>query len=94
MYRYLCLYLFQQSDPIPGPLPLGVAVIDSSVRLYGLIFPRVAHKHRYQMLQHFNECIKQAKSTRQQAVQMNIFTAVLCALKVNVYNLLVKSCKK
>ncbi|XP_060553128.1 HEAT repeat-containing protein 5B-like isoform X2 [Ruditapes philippinarum] len=69
------------SDPIPGPLPLGVAVIDSSVRLYGLIFPRVAHKHRYQMLQHFNECIKQAKSTRQQAVQMNIFTAVLCALK-------------
>jgi len=34
------------------------------------------------MLQHFNECIKQAKSSRQQAVQMNIFTAVLCALKV------------
>ena len=67
---------------MPGPLPLGVAVIDSSVRLYGQIFPRVAHKHRYQMLQHFNECIKQAKSTRQQAVQMNIFTAVLCAMKV------------
>ncbi|XP_076463435.1 HEAT repeat-containing protein 5B-like isoform X2 [Babylonia areolata] len=69
------------SDPIPGPLPLGVAVIDSSVKLYGVIFPRVAHKHRYQMLQHFIECIRQAKSTRQQAVQMNIFTAVLCALK-------------
>ena len=33
------------------------------------------------MLQHFIECIRQAKSTRQQAVQMNIFTAVLCALK-------------
>ncbi|KAL5015585.1 hypothetical protein ScPMuIL_007333 [Solemya velum] len=33
------------------------------------------------MLQHFNECIKSAKSGRQQAVQMNIFTAVLCALK-------------
>ncbi|KAK7506949.1 hypothetical protein BaRGS_00001800 [Batillaria attramentaria] len=69
------------SDPIPGPLPLGVAVIDSSVKLYGVIFPRVAHKHRYQMLQHFIECIRQAKSSRQQAVQMNIFTAVLCALK-------------
>ncbi|KAK3093785.1 hypothetical protein FSP39_020183 [Pinctada imbricata] len=69
------------SDPIPGPLPLGVAVIDSSVKLYGLVFPRVAHKHRFQMLQHFNECIKSAKSARQQAVQMNIFTAVLCALK-------------
>lgn len=69
------------SEPIPGPLPLGVAVIDSSVRLYGLVFPRVAHKHRLQMLQHFIECIKQAKSVRQQAVQMNIFTSVLCALK-------------
>ena len=77
------IFLSIQNDPIPGPLPLGVAVIDSSVRLYGLIFPRVAHKHRYQMLQHFNECIKQAKSSRQQAVQMNIFTAVLCALKVS-----------
>ncbi|KAL8611166.1 hypothetical protein ACOMHN_064456 [Nucella lapillus] len=76
------LYLRQPpSDPIPGPLPLGVAVIDSSVKLYGVIFPRVAHKHRYQMLQHFIECIRQAKSSRQQAVQMNIFTAVLCALK-------------
>ncbi|KAL3874425.1 hypothetical protein ACJMK2_037438 [Sinanodonta woodiana] len=76
--------LFQRcppSDPIPGPLPLGVSVIDSSVKLYGLVFPNVAHKHRFQMLQHFNECIKHAKSTRQQAVQMNIFTAVLCALK-------------
>ncbi|XP_070179925.1 HEAT repeat-containing protein 5B-like isoform X2 [Littorina saxatilis] len=72
------------SDPIPGPLPLGVAVIDSSVKLYGVIFPRVAHKHRYQMLQHFIECIRQAKSSRQQAVQMNIFTAVLCALKVKI----------
>lgn len=69
------------SDPVPGPLPLGVAVIDSSVKLYGSVFPRVANKHRFQMLQHFNDCIKQAKSFRQQAVQMNIFTAVLCSLK-------------
>ena len=71
---------------MPDPLPLGVAVIDSSVRLYGMIFPCVAHKHRYQTLQHFIECIRQAKSTRQQAVQMNIFTAVLCALKVDLYS--------
>lgn len=75
----------RQSEPIPGPLPLGVAVIDSSVKLYGVIFPHVAHKHRYQMLQHFNECIRQAKGPRQQAVQMNVFTAVLCALKVFLF---------
>ena len=71
-----------QGDLIPGPLPLGVAVIDASVRLYGFVFPLVAQKHRVQMLEHFSECIKQAKSSRQQAVQINIFTAVLCALKV------------
>ena len=79
---FFCFCLFFQNEPVPGPLPLGVAVIDSSVKLYGVIFPHVAHKHRYQMLQHFNECIRQAKGPRQQAVQMNIFTAVLCALKV------------
>ena len=45
------------------------------------------------MLQHFNDCIKQAKSFRQQAVQMNIFTAVLCSLKV-MYELLKSSVRK
>lgn len=33
------------------------------------------------MLDHFAECIKQAKSNRQEAIQMNIFTALLYALK-------------
>jgi len=66
----------------PGALPLGVSVIDSSVRLYGKLFPRVSDKHKQQMLQHFKDCIKQAKAARQQAIQINIFTAVLCALKV------------
>lgn len=65
----------------PGPLPLGVAVIDMSVALFGLIFPRVANKHRIQMFDHFAECIKHAKSSRQEAVQMNIFAALLCGLK-------------
>jgi len=35
------------------------------------------------MLEHFGECIKQAKASRQQAIQINIFTAVLYALKVS-----------
>lgn len=43
---------------------------------------------RLQMLDHFAECIKQAKGVRQQAVQLNIFTAVLSALKVK--NLTIK----
>ncbi|GFX28551.1 HEAT repeat-containing protein 5B [Trichonephila clavipes] len=69
---------------IPDPLPLGVAVIDMSVILFGLVFPVVAYKHRLQMLDHFSECIRQAKATRQEAVQINIFTALLNALKALV----------
>ncbi|XP_055635058.1 HEAT repeat-containing protein 5B isoform X2 [Toxorhynchites rutilus septentrionalis] len=77
-----CLYrVISKGEQCPGPLPLGVAVIDMSVTLFGLIFPKVANKHRLQMLEHFGECIKHAKSSRQEAVQMNIFTALLCGLK-------------
>ncbi|XP_055550185.1 HEAT repeat-containing protein 5B isoform X2 [Wyeomyia smithii] len=77
-----CLYrTITSGEQCPGPLPLGVAVIDQSVTLFGLIFPKVANKHRLQMLEHFGECIRHAKSSRQEAVQMNIFTALLSGLK-------------
>lgn len=66
---------------IPGPLPLGVSVIDASILLYGTMFIRVPNKHRLNMLQHFIDVIKQSKGARQEAVQVNIFTAVLTALK-------------
>ena len=67
---------------IPGPLPLGVAVIDASILLYGTMFIRVPNKHRLNMLQHFIDTVKQTKGARQEAVQVNIFTAVLTALKI------------
>ncbi|KAL0275721.1 UNVERIFIED_CONTAM: hypothetical protein PYX00_003499 [Menopon gallinae] len=77
-----CLYRpLRQGETIPGPLPLGVAVIDMSVSLFGQIFPRVANKHRLQVLEHFAECIKHAKAARQEAVQMNLFTALLGGLR-------------
>lgn len=79
------LYKSLKSEKIvPGPLPLGVAVIDMSVILYGVIFPHVAFKHRLQMLEHFSECVRHTKATRQEAVQINIFTAVLNALRALV----------
>jgi len=60
-----------------------VAVIDESIKLFGTVFPFVAQKHRSQLLVHFAECIRQAKSSRQQAIQTNILTAFLFSLKVS-----------
>ncbi len=75
-------------SPVPGPLPLGVSVVDRSISVFGLIFPRVALKHRLQMLQHFSEHIKQAQGNKSsksastgEAIQINIFTALLSSLK-------------
>ena len=74
----------------PDPLPLGVAVIDAAVLLFGKAFPSVSSKHRQQLLSHFKECITQAKSGRQQAIQINIFTAFLAALRVRVRRRILK----
>ncbi|XP_045454840.1 HEAT repeat-containing protein 5B [Melitaea cinxia] len=64
-----------------GAQPLGVAVIDASVALFPQIFARAANKHRQQMLEHFVECIKMSKGARQEAIQINIYTALLLALR-------------
>ena len=71
-----------QGTRLPDPLPLGVGVIDSAILLFGKAFPAVASKHRQQLLSHFKDCVRQAKSVRQDTIQINIFTAFLAALKV------------
>ena len=58
-------------------------MIDAAISLFGHIFPCVSNKHRGQLMSHFNECIVKNKGVRQQAIQTNIFTAFLAALKVN-----------
>ncbi|VVC28110.1 Armadillo-type fold,Armadillo-like helical [Cinara cedri] len=78
--RYLYLSV-SKDDIIPCPLPLGVSVIDASVTLFGLIFPRVANKHRIQMIDHFNDQIKYSKSCRCDAISTNIFASILAGLK-------------
>ncbi|CAH2054635.1 unnamed protein product, partial [Iphiclides podalirius] len=65
----------------PAAQPLGVAVIDASVALFPQIFARAANKHRQQMLEHFAECIKMSKGARQEAIQINVYTALLLALR-------------
>lgn len=36
---------------------------------------------RQQMLEHFAECIKMSKGGRQEAIQINVYTALLLALR-------------
>lgn len=69
------------NDKEGGPFPLGVTVIDASCQLFGHVFSCVSNKHRLQMLNHFTECIKHAKSTRQEAIQINVLAALLASLK-------------
>lgn len=59
----------------------GVVVIDFSVLLFGKMFVHVPTKHQQQVLEHLLACIRQAKSQRQQAMLINVFTAILSALK-------------
>ncbi|XP_050428188.1 HEAT repeat-containing protein 5B isoform X2 [Adelges cooleyi] len=77
------LYLSVSKDElVPSPLPLGVTVIDASITLFGLIFPRVANKHRIQMIDHFTDQIKYSKSFRCDAISINIFASLLTGLKI------------
>lgn len=57
-------------------------IINKAALVFASVFPYVAQKHRVQMLNHFIECVKQAKSARQEAIMINILTAILGALKV------------
>ena len=75
----------KQGQPQPGPMPLGVAVVDASIMVFGLVFPRAAVKHRAQMLEHFNQHLKvsqtQNQNQRAEAVCLNIYAAVLASLR-------------
>ncbi|KAF2363792.1 Armadillo-type fold [Trinorchestia longiramus] len=73
--------LYRSKNDSTHPLPLGVAVIDTSVNLFGLMFPLVANKNRLKMLNLFIEMIRASKSQRQEAIQTNILCALLIALK-------------
>ncbi|QQP56837.1 Uncharacterized protein FKW44_001638, partial [Caligus rogercresseyi] len=80
-----CSLYRKQKDPSVDPcsLPLGVAVVDMAITVYGVLFPRVAQKHRMQMLNHFVEQLKAStkSNARTDAIQLNIFCAILSGLK-------------
>ena len=67
-------------------LPLGVAVIDASIKLFGIMYPKIPNKHRLQIILHFIDYIQKQPTSKsnaasKQALQINIFTAVLGSLK-------------
>lgn len=82
-----------EGQPDPGSLPLGIAVVDISIVVFGVVFPRVAQKHRLQMLEHFGQHLRQPPVTSQssssssptlskpEAININILAAILSALR-------------
>ena len=56
-------------------------MIDLGVVMFGKIFLQATHKHRLQILTHFQECIKAAKAAKLEILQINICTALLSGLK-------------
>ncbi len=64
--------LLNRDDEMPEPLPIGVALIDTALIVYGRIFPHVPTKHKLQMTDHFAECIKSStkQTVRQQSVSL------------------------
>ena len=82
LYRRLPGHRDQGCDLTAAPLPLGVAVIDQSILVFGKVFPRAAAKHRQQMVGYFVERLKTAKGGRLvEVLHTNIFSALLCGLR-------------
>lgn len=81
-HDFCCLYrALPEGETVPGPLPLGIAVVDASAILFGSLFPKISNKHRLKILDCFSDYIKHAKSARADAVTTNVFAALLCSLK-------------
>uniref|UniRef100_A0A915L3D9 Uncharacterized protein n=1 Tax=Romanomermis culicivorax TaxID=13658 RepID=A0A915L3D9_ROMCU len=70
----------------PNSFPTHVSLIDASIILFGVMFPNVPNKHKIQMLDHFNECVKQAKGPKEQVIRTNIALALLTSLKAMTDN--------
>uniref|UniRef100_A0A663N8B6 HEAT repeat-containing protein 5B n=1 Tax=Athene cunicularia TaxID=194338 RepID=A0A663N8B6_ATHCN len=65
-------------EAVPGPLPLGVSVIDASVALFGVVFPHVSYKHRNKVI---SSGLAENKSTLgPEEVRKSALTLVMGAL--------------
>jgi hypothetical protein len=70
-----------ENDAKIGTLPLEVKLVDMSIKLFGILYSKTTNKHRFQLLQHFSNYIKQTKVSNRLPININIMTALLYGLK-------------
>ncbi|KAJ3394255.1 hypothetical protein HDU80_010574 [Chytriomyces hyalinus] len=77
-------------DVVPGiqstlSLPISVDAVDASIKIFGLLFPIQPAVHQEAALEQFSKCLKytgtKVSAGRKLAVQLNIFMALMYALK-------------
>ncbi|CDW52161.1 HEAT repeat containing protein 5B [Trichuris trichiura] len=69
------------NEPPHNVLSSQVALTNSALLLFGHVFPFVQSKHRIQLLDHFGECVRLSKSSKQAAIQGNVIAALILSLK-------------
>ncbi|KHJ41183.1 HEAT repeat protein [Trichuris suis] len=69
------------NEPPHNVLTPQVALTNSALLLFGHVFPFVQSKHRIQLLDHFGECIRLSKSSKQVVIQGNVIAALILSLK-------------
>ncbi|KAJ3064359.1 hypothetical protein HDU98_012218 [Podochytrium sp. JEL0797] len=67
------------------PMPTTISAVDSSIALFGLLFPIQTALHQEAVLEQFTKAVKytgaKASPGRKLSVQLNIFIAIIYALK-------------
>uniref|UniRef100_A0A5S6QXJ1 HEAT repeat-containing protein 5B n=1 Tax=Trichuris muris TaxID=70415 RepID=A0A5S6QXJ1_TRIMR len=69
------------TEPPHDALSPQVTLVNSALLLFGHLFPFVQSKHRMQMLDHFVECIRLSKSSKQAVIQGNVIAALILSMK-------------
>lgn len=70
-----------EGDSVPKPLPPVLSVINSAVRLFGVVSSHVGEAQRQLILEQLLNSIKHTKGARQQVVQLHVVSSISSLLK-------------
>ncbi|XP_054989040.1 HEAT repeat-containing protein 5A isoform X2 [Sorex araneus] len=70
-----------EGDSVPKPLPPALSVINSAVKLFGVVSAHVGEAQRVLILEQLLDSIKHTKGARQQVVQLHVVSSVSSLLK-------------